>query len=218
MKWIILIALCLMCFAGTASAYGVYLSCPESVQVGLPLKCSIDSDFPGGMVLDFVFYRMQDTATEVSRQSFTVQDNKITQYKVFDTTNLPGGNYKVEFQYTGPNVPQLRSDSKTLQLVKLIGSSSETTVQTTVPTAVITTIPTTIFTTQHTTAITTNPTTASTTVPTTINTPTPTATVNYSATIAAMQSQIAEQGAKITEQGNVLDQIMTFLRTVFGWK
>lgn len=42
-------------------------------------------------------------------------------------------------------------------------------------------------------------------------TPRPTAKVNYSATIATMQSQIAEQNAKIEEQGSWIDQILRFL-------
>ena len=78
-----------------------------------------------------------------------------------------------------------------------------------------TTIPTTasVTTTTTTGAIITELTTTVTTA-----TPRPTATVNYSATIAAMQSQIAEQNVKITEQGNILEQITNFLRNVFGWK
>jgi hypothetical protein len=128
MKRIMLIALFLMCITGTASAYGLYVNCTESVQVGLPVKCSIDSDFPPGRSFDIVFYQTQNTATEVSRQSFTVQDNKITQYKFLDTKGLPAGNYKVEVQYTGPDEPQLRSDSITLQFVKLIDRSNEITI------------------------------------------------------------------------------------------
>ena len=128
MKRIILIALCLMCIAGTASAYGLYVSCPESVQVGLPLKCSIESDFPVGTTFNIVFYQTHYTATEVSRQSLTIQENKLTQYKLLDTKGLPGGNYKVEVQYTGADEPRLRSDSVTLQLVKLIDRSGEITI------------------------------------------------------------------------------------------
>jgi len=128
MKRIILIALCLMCIAGTASAYGLYVSCPESVQSGLPLKCSIDSDFPAGTTFNIVFYQTQYTATEVSRQPVTIQENKLTQYKILDTKGLPGGNYKVEVQYMGADEPRLRSDSVTLQLVKIIDRSSEITI------------------------------------------------------------------------------------------
>ncbi|MEI8330668.1 MAG: hypothetical protein WCF90_03310 [Methanomicrobiales archaeon] len=128
MKRIIIIALCLACITGTASAYGLYLSCPESIQAGLPLKCSIDSDFPVGTTFNIVFYQTQYTSTEVSRQPITIQDNQVTQYKLLDTEGLPGGNYKVEVQYTGGDEPRLRSDSKTLQLVKLIDRSGDITI------------------------------------------------------------------------------------------
>jgi hypothetical protein len=45
-------------------------------------------------------------------------------------------------------------------------------------------------------------------------TPTP----NYDAKIAALESQLAEQNKKIEQQGNILDQIMNFLRNVLGGK
>lgn len=128
MKRIILIALCLMCISGTASAYGLYLSCPESIQSGLPLKCSIDSDFPAGTTFDIVFYQTQYTATEVSRQPIVIQEDQATQYKLVDTKGLPGGNYKAEVQYTSRGEASLRSDSVTLQLIKIIDRSSEITI------------------------------------------------------------------------------------------
>jgi hypothetical protein len=75
-------------------------------------------------------------------------------------------------------------------------------------TTAVTTIPTTtsVTTTTTTVAIITELTTTATTA-----TPTPTATVNYSATIAALEKQMAEQNAKIEEQGNWIDQILRFL-------
>ncbi|MCK7532673.1 MAG: hypothetical protein MZV63_17405 [Marinilabiliales bacterium] len=45
-----------------------------------------------------------------------------------DTKGLPGGNYKVEVQYIGADEPRLRSDSVTLQLVKLIDRSGDITI------------------------------------------------------------------------------------------
>lgn len=104
------------------------LTCPESVQVGLPIKCSIDSDFPPGTSFDIVFYQTQYTATELSRESVVIQDNKLTQYKFLDTKGYPGGNYKVEVQYTSKGEASLRTGSKTLQLVKLIDRSGELTI------------------------------------------------------------------------------------------
>ena len=128
MKRILLIALCLMCIAGTASAYQLYLSCPVSVQVGLPLKCSIDSNFPAGTTFDLAFYQSGYTATAISRQSVTIQDTHATQYRLFDTRGLPGGQYKVEIQFTGPEESSLSSDSKTWQLPVLIDRSGDITI------------------------------------------------------------------------------------------
>lgn len=125
MKRIILIAVCLLCLISTASAYGLYLKCPESVQSGLPVKCSIDGDFPAGTTFNIVFYQTQYTATEVSRQPLTIQEGQVTQYKLLDTNGLPGGNYKVEVQYLGADEPRLRSDSVTTQFIKLIDRSDE---------------------------------------------------------------------------------------------
>jgi hypothetical protein len=128
MKKIILIALCMMCIVGTASAYQLYLSCPESVQVGIPLKCSIDSNFPAGTTFDVVMYQSGYTSTPIRRQSVTIQENQPTQYQIFDTRGLPGGQYKVEIQFIGPDEGRLSSDSITLQLPKLIDRSGEITI------------------------------------------------------------------------------------------
>jgi hypothetical protein len=128
MKRILLIALFLLCIAGTASAYQFYLNCPESVQVGLPLKCSIDSNLPAGTTFDLAFYQSGYTATPISHQSVTIQDNHATQYKLFDTKGLPGGQYKLEAQFRGDDESSLSSDSKTLQLPMLIDRSGEITI------------------------------------------------------------------------------------------
>lgn len=134
MKRIILLALCLMCIAGTASAYQLYLKCPSDktstdkvseIQVGLPLKCSIDSNFPAGTTFDLAFYQSQYTATLISKQTVTIQSNHNTQYKLFDTQGVPGGTYKIEIQFIGADEPRISSDSITTQLVKLIDRSDE---------------------------------------------------------------------------------------------
>ena len=130
MKRIILIALCLMCITGTASAYGLYLNCPESVQAGSPLICVINSDFAAGTAFNIVFYQTQYTATEVSSQPLIIQksDLSFNHTKILETKGLPGGNYKVEVQYMGTGEASLRSDSKTMQLVKIIDRSGEITI------------------------------------------------------------------------------------------
>jgi len=128
MKRILLIVLFLLCFAGTASAYQFYLSCPESVQVGLPLKCSMDSNLPAGTTFDLAFYQSGYTSTPISKQSVTIQDSHATQYKLFDTKGLPGGQYKLEAQFRGDDESSLSSDSITLQLPVLIDRSGDITI------------------------------------------------------------------------------------------
>jgi hypothetical protein len=128
MKRILLIVLFLLCIAGNVSAYQFYLSCPESVQVGLPLKCSIDSNLPAGTTFDLAFYQSGYTATPISKQSVTIQDNQATVYKLFDTKGLPGGQYKMEAQFRGNDESSLSSDSKTWALPVLIDRSGEITI------------------------------------------------------------------------------------------
>ena len=128
MKRIILISLllCILC-AGTASAYQLYLTCPASVQAGQTLKCTVDSNFPAGTSFDLVFYQAMYTATELDHQSVTIQENHATQYKLFDTRGLKGGQYKMEIQFNSADESKLSSDSTTSQLVKLIDRSGEIT-------------------------------------------------------------------------------------------
>jgi hypothetical protein len=128
MKKIILIALCMMCIVGTASAYQFYLRCPESVQVGVPLKCSIDSNFPAGTTFDVIMYQSGYTATPVKSQTMTIQENHPTQYSILDTKGLPGGQYKVEIDFMGNDEGRLSTDSVTLQLPVLIDRSGEITI------------------------------------------------------------------------------------------
>ena len=128
MKRIILIALCLTCIVGTASAYQLYLSCPETIQVGLPLKCSVDSNLPAGTTFDIVFYQSGYTATPISRTTATVQENHATMYQLFDTKGLPGGQYKVEIEFTGTQGGSLSDDSVTWQLPKVLDRSGDITI------------------------------------------------------------------------------------------
>lgn len=126
-KFLPLILLFSLFLVGSVSAYGMYLNCsPTTIPVGQTLKCAVDSDFPAGTSFDLVFYQSQYTATEVERQAMTIQADKATQYKLFDTTGYKGGQYKVEIQFSGV-VPDMRSDSTSSQLVTLTDRSGELT-------------------------------------------------------------------------------------------
>jgi hypothetical protein len=128
MKRILLIALFLMCTVGTVSAYGLYLNCSDSVQAGVPLRCSVDSDFPAGTSFDLVLYQSSYTATQIRDQPVTIQSDHRTQYVVFDTQGLPGGTYKVEIQYKGIDDASFRSDSKLRQLITIVDRSGDITI------------------------------------------------------------------------------------------
>lgn len=128
MKWILLFAIGLVCIAGPVSAYGLYIDCPASVQVGLPLKCSIDSNLPAGNTFDLVLYRSQYTATEISRQPVTIQEDHNTQYRLFETQGLPGGTYKIEVQNLKRGEEGLSSDSVTYKLVTVLDRSDDITI------------------------------------------------------------------------------------------
>ena len=129
MKRIILFTVCLLCLVGSTSAYQLYLRCPESVPVGLPLNCSVDSNFPVGTPFDIVFYRSSAyTSTPLSRQSVTIQENNFTIYQLFDTKGLSGGQYKVEALLSRTDEDKLSTDSMTWQLPKLIDRAEEITI------------------------------------------------------------------------------------------
>ncbi len=127
-KRIIFIALCLIGITGSASAYQVYLWCPESVQAGLPLNCSVDSNLPTGTTFDVVFYRSVYIAAPFSSLSFVIGGDHATMYQSFDTKGLPGGPYKVEVRFSGPEEGKLSSDSVTMQVPDLINRSEEITI------------------------------------------------------------------------------------------
>ena len=133
MKRIILLALCLICIVGTCSAYQLYLSCPDSVQVGIPLKCSIDSNLPAGTTFDVVFYMSQYTATPIDSKTVTIQEHAVdmsapTMYLLFETKGLAGGQYKVEAEFDGSEGGKLSDDSDTWQLTELLDRSGDITI------------------------------------------------------------------------------------------
>jgi PKD repeat protein len=119
---IIILELSLMCIVGCASGYQLFLSCPGSVQVGIPLKCSIDSNFPAGTTFDVVMYPPGCSTTPLHNQTVTIQEDHATQYQIFDTTGLPGGQYRVEIQFIDTDEDRLSSDSIILQQPRLLES------------------------------------------------------------------------------------------------
>jgi len=127
-KYLFALLLSALLLVGSASAYGIYLNCsPSTLPVGDTLKCAVDSDFPPGTSFDVVFYQSQYTSTQIDSQSMTIQPSQATQYKLFDTSGLKGGQYKVEVHWNGVE-PSMRSDSVSSMLITLTDRSNELTI------------------------------------------------------------------------------------------
>ena len=127
-KFLCILILLSLALVGSASAYGIYLNCsPLTIPVGQTIKCSIDSDFPPGTSFALNFYQKQYTATLISSQTMTIQPSQLTQYALFDTTGLKGGQYDVEIAWNGV-VPSMRSDSVFSQIIMLSDRSAELTI------------------------------------------------------------------------------------------
>ena len=118
MNKFVLTVLGLLFLFGTASAYQITISAPESVSVGKPLIVTGTTTFGIGTPIDVVLYHQVTTSTEVKRTIAYVQTDK-TFRVVFDTTNLTKGTYKVEVPVNG------LGDSVTMRLVQLIDRSDE---------------------------------------------------------------------------------------------
>lgn len=130
-------------------------------------------------------------------------------------TWVPGTPAKTIITVFSPQPPATSTPSQTATIPLTTLSTTVTTTITTVPTTSHTTAVTTIPSTRVTTAVTATPTT----IPViTTRTPRPTPIVDYDAKIAALEKQVAEQNQKIEEQGNILNQIINFLKSIFGWK
>jgi hypothetical protein len=126
-KFLCILFLLSLAFVGSVSAYNINLNCsPLTIPVGQTIKCSIDSNFPPGTSFNLNFYQKQYTATLISSQAMTIQPNQLTQYALFDTTGLQGGQYDVEIAWNG--VVSIGSDSVTAQILSLTDRSGDLTI------------------------------------------------------------------------------------------
>lgn len=119
--------LLLLVLVGSVSAYNINLNCsPLTIPVGQTIKSSVDSNFPAGTSFNLNFYQKKYTATLISSKAMTIQPNQLTQYALFDTTGLPGGQYDVEIAWNG--VISTGSDSVTAQILMLTDRSGDLTI------------------------------------------------------------------------------------------
>jgi hypothetical protein len=116
------VLLCLVLCAGAAQAYVMTITCPDSIQRGLPLVVNGTSNIPPGTTIEIVFTKSGYYLEEIARKSITLQANQEFSV-VFDTSDLTKGIYKVEVL----PIPDYRylGDSVTLRIVEIIDRSDE---------------------------------------------------------------------------------------------
>ena len=117
------LVLILLCVSG-AQAYVMTINAPETLQAGAPLIVTGNTTFPIGTQFNMVFSFSQITTSEVSRRTVVIGDTKSFTVP-FETTGLPGGQYKVEAVLTPDLESKLSSGSVTIRVVQLIDRSNE---------------------------------------------------------------------------------------------
>jgi len=118
MKKIVIMAIGLLFFCCSVTAYQVNIDAPDTLAVGKPLVVTGTTTFGIGTPIDVVLYRQLTTATEVQRKIAYIQSDKSFK-AVFDTTGLKKGTYKVEVPTNG------LGDSFTMRVVNLVDRSED---------------------------------------------------------------------------------------------
>jgi len=107
-----------------AMAYEITIDAPVSIPKGQPLVVNGTTTLPPGVSVDIVLYRSEYTSEELSRQTVTIQADKVFTV-IFDTKNLEGGQYKVEVPVaTGTGISYL-GNSVTMRVVQITDRTSE---------------------------------------------------------------------------------------------
>ncbi len=126
----LLFLLSMVLIVGSASAYELIITCPDSLPVGAPLSVTGTTSYPAGTTFDMVFSSTGQTGQQIASVPVTVSGDKNengdrTINVIFDTTGLSGGQYKVEARPRGDAAGSLSSSSQTLRIVQLIDRSGE---------------------------------------------------------------------------------------------
>ena len=127
MRRIVLSLLVLMACVAGAQAYVLILECPDKIPVGMPLFVTGTTTFPAGTSFELVLSQSEYFSTEVATKTVVVEQDKNFS-EDFQTTGLPGGQYKVEARLQGDLASKLSSDSVITKIVQLIDRSAEITI------------------------------------------------------------------------------------------
>ncbi|MBP1927823.1 5-hydroxyisourate hydrolase-like protein (transthyretin family) [Methanolinea mesophila] len=119
-----LIIIAVLLLVVPAMAYEIIIDAPTSLPKGQPLVVNGTTTLPPGVSVDIVLYRSQYTSEELSRQTVTIQADKVFTV-IFDTKNLEKGQYKVEVPVaTGTGISYL-GDSVTMRVVQITDRTDE---------------------------------------------------------------------------------------------
>ncbi len=119
-----LIIIAVLLLVVPAMAYEIIIDAPTSIPKGQPLVVNGTTTLPPGMSVDIVLYRSEYTSEELSRQTVTIQADKVFTV-IFDTKNLAGGQYKVEVPVaTGTGISYL-GNSVTMRVVQITDRTNE---------------------------------------------------------------------------------------------
>jgi 5-hydroxyisourate hydrolase-like protein (transthyretin family) len=107
-----------------AMAYEIIIDAPTSIPRGQPLVVNGTTTLPPGVSVDIVLYRSEYTSEELSRQTVTIQADKVFTV-IFDTKDLTKGQYKVEVPVaTGTGISYL-GNSVTTRVVQITDRTDE---------------------------------------------------------------------------------------------
>jgi hypothetical protein len=126
----LILLLSLAMIVGSASAYELIITAPDTIPVGAPLSVSGTTSYPAGTTFDMVFSASGQVGTQIASLPVTISGDKNangdrTFNVIFDTTGLAGGQYKIEAVLRGNDASTISSSSQTLRIVQLIDRSSE---------------------------------------------------------------------------------------------
>jgi hypothetical protein len=122
MKKILLIAIFLLIITGTASAYEITISAPQSLRVGELIVVNGTSNLPAGVSFDITLSH-SGYLTEIKETKTVIVQGDKNFSVVFPTTGYSKGTYKLEVLPVG-NYRYL-GNSVTLRVVELIDRSDE---------------------------------------------------------------------------------------------
>jgi 5-hydroxyisourate hydrolase-like protein (transthyretin family) len=119
-----LIIIAILLLVVPAMAYEIVIDAPVSLPKGQPLVVNGTTTLPPGVSVDIVLYRSEYTSEEISRQTVTIQADKVFTV-IFDTKNLEKGQYKVEVPVTVGTGFSYLGDSVTMRVVQITDRTDE---------------------------------------------------------------------------------------------